>query len=81
MIKKLTEKAQMIMKLAERIACDVGGGVADTEHILLAILSEGSSMAAKILSDLGLTQEDINEYMQDGGSAEVFRGFAPKGKA
>ena len=27
MIKKLTEKAQMIMKLAERIACDVGGGV------------------------------------------------------
>ena len=66
MIKKLTEKAQMIMKLAERIACDVGGGVADTEHILLAILSEGSSMAAKILSDLGLTQEDINEYMQDG---------------
>ena len=81
MIKKLTEKAQMIMKLAERIACDVGGGVADTEHILLAILSEGSSMAAKILSDLGLTQEDINEYMQDGGSAEVFRGFAPKGKS
>lgn len=81
MIKKLTEKAQIIMKLAERIACDVGGGVADTEHILLAILSEGSSMAAKILSDLGLTQEDISGYMQDGGSAEVFRGFAPKGKS
>lgn len=82
MINKMTEKAQRVLKLAEQSAVDFGGGVACTEHILLAILSEGTSLAAQILAHLGIQYDQvINAIDKDIQSNVTFKGYSPKAKS
>lgn len=54
MLPKLSKRMDKIIKVSQRIARDYGQEYVGTEHILLAILEEGTGMAVEILHDAGV---------------------------
>ena len=52
---RLTDNARTSLQHAEAIARSQGGAYIGTEHILLGILAQGSSVGAKLLADAGVT--------------------------
>lgn len=52
---KLTENAKTSLGRADMIARGLGSAYIGTEHLLLGVLSQGSSVGAKILADAGVT--------------------------
>jgi ATP-dependent Clp protease ATP-binding subunit ClpC len=54
MFEKLTPRMDRVIKLSQRIARDYGQDYVGTEHLLLAILEDGTGMGAEILHDLGV---------------------------
>ncbi len=54
MLPKLTKRMDKVLKVSQRIARDYGQEYVGTEHILLAILEEGTGMAVEILHDAGI---------------------------
>lgn len=65
----LTKRAERILALARVIAREYGQGYVGTEHLLLAIVREGTSVAARFLIAAGATEErlskEINELIKD----------------
>ena len=59
----LTPKAKRVLELAEREAINLGDSYISTEHILLAIIHEGSGVAIKILQDLGVDLSKFEEII------------------
>jgi len=55
MFEKLTPQMEKIVRLSQEVARDYEQDYVGTEHILLAILQEGSTVGAAILNDLGVT--------------------------
>ncbi len=55
-MKRLSNCAQQIMKLAEEAATEYCQSHIGTEHLLLGIIREGTSRAAQILTDHGATE-------------------------
>ncbi|HWL92454.1 MAG TPA: Clp protease N-terminal domain-containing protein [Phycisphaerae bacterium] len=51
MFEKLTPRMEHIIQLSQQIARDFDQEYVGTEHLLLAIIQEGTSLAAKILAD------------------------------
>jgi len=66
---QLTPRANTIIKLAKDLAREYGQGYVGTEHLLLAIICEGTGLGAKALAGLGVTEhrarEVINELIKD----------------
>lgn len=66
---KLTKRAQQALDLAKAIAADYGLGYVGTEHLLLGIIREGTSVAAACLKALGAdetrTRRAVDELVQD----------------
>jgi ATP-dependent Clp protease ATP-binding subunit ClpC len=59
-----TPAAQMVLgELCPAIAARMGDEYVATEHILLAILEEGASDAARILRDFGATREKVERAL------------------
>lgn len=54
-----TEKAQKALKLAERTAARIHSGYVGTEHILAGLLKEGSGVAARVLTENGVEEEQL----------------------
>ncbi len=54
MYEKLTQRMERIIEFAQRIARDYEQDYVGTEHLLLAILKEGTGTGAAILNDLGV---------------------------
>ncbi|MEO8691788.1 MAG: ATP-dependent Clp protease ATP-binding subunit [Candidatus Saccharimonas sp.] len=54
-ISHLTDNARMSVQHADAIARGNGSSYIGTEHLLLGVMAQGSSTAAKILADAGLT--------------------------
>lgn len=54
MFEKLTPRMEKIIKLSQQIARDYEQDYVGTEHLLLAILLEGSSLASTILKSKGV---------------------------
>lgn len=52
---KLTDNARTSLGRADAIARGLGSDYIGTEHLLLGVLSQGSSVGAKILADAGVT--------------------------
>jgi ATP-dependent Clp protease ATP-binding subunit ClpC len=52
---RLTDNARDSLQASERIARNLGSAYVGTEHLLLGVLSQDSSVAAKILSEAGIT--------------------------
>lgn len=54
-MKHLTDNARLSLQHADGIARGLGSAYIGTEHILLGVLSQDSSMAAKMLATFGIT--------------------------
>jgi ATP-dependent Clp protease ATP-binding subunit ClpC len=55
MFEKLTPRMESVIKLSQQIARDYDQDYVGTEHLLLAIIKEGTGVGSAILKDLGAT--------------------------
>lgn len=54
-VSRLTDNARTSLQHADAIARGYGSAYVGTEHILLGVLAQGSSVGAKMLADVGVT--------------------------
>lgn len=54
---KLTDRARKVLKIAVDVAREKGSNYVGTEDILVAIVREGSSVAANVLRELGVSDK------------------------
>ena len=59
MVYKFTNKAKKVIQIANDISIELGHNYIGTEHILYGLVKEGEGIAAKVLSNKGLTEEKI----------------------
>ncbi|HSQ34288.1 MAG TPA: Clp protease N-terminal domain-containing protein, partial [Peptostreptococcaceae bacterium] len=59
MINKFTERAKKAIDLSFNIAKELGHEVVGSEHILLGLLQEKEGIAAKVLNNLGVSEDYI----------------------
>lgn len=52
---RFTDRSRKVLQLARQEAASMGHNYVGTEHILLALLAEGSGVAAAVLRNAGLT--------------------------
>ena len=62
---EFTAKAQAAMLLAERCARGFHQSYVGTEHILVGLMREGSGVAARVLLDNGVNEQDVLELIRD----------------
>ncbi len=80
-----TERARRSIVLAQEEARKLGNNYIGTEHLLLGIMSEGESVAAKVLDRLGLTLPKVRQEVESitGKGAKTVSGeviFTPRAK-
>jgi len=72
-----TPRAKKILELASQEASQLKNNYIDTEHILLGLIKEGSGVAVRILSDLGVNLDNVySEIMKLIMESET-QGFSP----
>lgn len=59
-----TERARRSIVLAQEEAQRLGNNYIGTEHLLLGIISEGESVAAKVLENLGISLEKVRSEVE-----------------
>src|ERR1035437_5652643 len=59
-----TERARRSIVLAQEEAQRLGNNYIGTEHILLGIISEGESLAAKVLETLGVNLAKVRQEVE-----------------
>jgi ATP-dependent Clp protease ATP-binding subunit ClpC len=64
MFEYFSDKAIKVVMLSQEEARRLGHNFVGTEQLLLGILGEGTSVAAKLLSDKGITLEDAREEVE-----------------
>ena len=57
MFSNFTEKSRKALNIAHDSACELGHGYVGSEHLLLGLIKEDTGVAAKALSDAGITPE------------------------
>lgn len=62
-ISHLTDNAKLSVQHADAIARGNGSAFIGTEHLLLGVLAQGSSMGAKILADAGVTLQRAEQAL------------------
>ena len=62
---EFTAKAQAALLLAERCARGLHQSYVGTEHILVGLMREGSGVAARVLLDNGVNEQDVIELIRD----------------
>ena len=62
---QFTEKADAALIFAEKCAKQLKQGYIGTEHILVGLIKEGTGMAAKILTDNGVTLEGVLKMIKE----------------
>jgi len=55
-MRRLSKRANQVLKLAHEAAREYGQGYVGTEHLLLGIVREGDSLGARILLEQGVTE-------------------------
>lgn len=71
MFERFTERARQVIVLAQEEARDLKHNYIGTEHLLLGLLREGEGVAARVLSALDITIEDVRaEVMRIVGEGE-----------
>ncbi|MDQ7823744.1 MAG: ATP-dependent Clp protease ATP-binding subunit [Candidatus Eremiobacteraeota bacterium] len=59
-----TERARRSIVLAQEEAQRLGNNYIGTEHLLLGIISEGESVAAKVLENLGISLQKVRQEVE-----------------
>ncbi len=62
---KFTEKAAKAIAFAQETAAEMGHGYVGSEHVLMGLLKEESGVANQILTDLGVTAENVEGQIRD----------------
>jgi len=62
---QLSKRAERILNLAREAAREYGQGYVGTEHLLLAILREGTGLGARILLEHGATEEQVKARIDE----------------
>ena len=57
MFERFTDRARLVVVLAEEEARMLGHNWIGTEHLLLGLIREGDGVAAKVLESLGISLE------------------------
>ncbi len=75
-----TQKAREAIRLSQVAARETDCNFVGTEHLLLGLLKEGSSFAAKFLASLNITEEKVKEKVMEVNSPSTgaFAGFTPR---
>src|SRR5262249_32862814 len=60
---RFTARAKKVLELSLREAVHRKDGYIGTEHILLALIREGEGLAAKILTDAGLSLDELRSRL------------------
>ena len=60
-----TEKARQSISNAHDVACEMGHYYIGSEHLLLGLIKEGTGVAAKALSEQGVTAEKVTEKLKE----------------
>src|SRR6185437_15892664 len=61
---KFTERARKVLTLAQEEATRFNHNYIGTEHLLLGLVREGESVAAKVLSNLGIELNRVRNYIE-----------------
>ncbi len=61
---KFTDRARKVLSLASEEARQYNHMGVDTEHILLALLNEGGGIAAKVLTQLQVQEQEIRQQVE-----------------
>lgn len=84
MLARFTKQAQIALELAKKAAVELKHGYIGTEHLLLGLIRERNGVAAKILSQEGVTDDGIlnliGKLEMDSGRETVDPEFTPKSK-
>ena len=81
---QFTDKAQNALSMATKCAKGLQQGYIGTEHILLGLLEEQTGVAAKVLTENGVTSENVMNLVQDliafdkGISIRERAGYSPR---
>ena len=62
---RFTDKSRTVLRLSQEIATELGHNFVGTEHILAALLKEGTSKASEVLAGEGITYEYIIDSIKD----------------
>jgi ATP-dependent Clp protease ATP-binding subunit ClpC len=64
-VNQLTRRAEQILKLAKEAAAEENRGFVGTEHLLLAIMREGTGLGARVLAEHGVTEARVREQVEE----------------
>ncbi len=62
---QFTDKAKKALALAERAARNLRQSYVGTEHILLGLIREDTGVAATVLENMGVNEQQLKEMIQD----------------
>lgn len=62
---KFTNSAEQSLEIANDLAAKLGHNYIGTEHILYGLVEEGTGVASKVLSNQGVTSEDILKEIEE----------------
>ena len=81
---KFTSRAQKAIEIANNIALELGHSYIGTEHILYGLIAEGAGVAARVLENQGINQEDVKSKIEEligvEEQLEETIGFTPRTK-
>ncbi len=78
---RLTEKARKALSLAEEAAKERGSSYIDTSHVLLGLFRTEDGIAARLLEDMQLDEDEFEAAIDDSANrGDTFRGFSPHAK-
>ena len=64
MIYKFTNRAEKALEIANDIALELGHNYIGSEHILYGLISEGTGVASKVLTNQNITDEDVLQEIE-----------------
>ncbi|NMA03836.1 MAG: ATP-dependent Clp protease ATP-binding subunit ClpC, partial [Clostridiales bacterium] len=84
MFGRFTERAQRVISFAQQMAQQLGHNYVGTEHLLLGIIKEEESIAAKALKNLGVEIEQVQQIIIQsigtGNKPTELLGYTPRTK-
>ena len=85
LFQRFTDRARRVVHLAKEEAWLLGHGYVGTEHLLLGLLYEGNGVAAKALSSLGVSLDEVRARVEEiigrgDGSHQGDTPFTPRTK-
>jgi ATP-dependent Clp protease ATP-binding subunit ClpC len=84
MFGRFTERAQRVISFAQQMAQQLGHNYVGTEHLLLGIIKEEESIAAKALKNLGIEMDQVQQIIVQsigtGNKPSELLGYTPRTK-